>query len=269
MSMIAESTATSMSEALAEHTDLPDAVQAAIDFLIANGKAFSSGEVAREIRMLTDIRFSVLTVGQMLREWFYANTMPSYDDGDGEPVYPCKVPRTTVGLFPDRTPEGQEVFVYAFDEEDGADHDFEVYIPVPGSKAGDPEPDPSDDVEDEPEPKLPAAPAGTAPASTAPAGTVDAGKAKVLSDRRLQIPRKAVEVLLHSTGQPLRGGLPVHVAITAEEAVVALNPFLGSTPHAVNQTRGRVHFASTTSTQFVPGTTYEIKATSAGLVITL
>ena len=271
MSMIAQSTATSASEALKGSLDLPSAVTALLDYTIANGKPFSSGEFARELRLgLPDLHFSVLTVGSILRDWFYAGTMPSYDDGDGEPMYPAQVPRTTVGLYPDRTPEGQRVFVYACEDEDGFEHDFEVYIPTPGDDSGD-EPDPADDVEDEPEPLLGAAPVGTVPSATKalpPSAALSAGVAKVLTDRRLQIPRKALDTLCHATGQSLRGGVAVHVAIEDDEALIALNPFVGSVPHVVNHTRGRVHFAST-GAPFVPGATYLIEVTSAGLVITL
>jgi hypothetical protein len=268
MSMIADSNATSTSEALQGIADLPDAVQAVIDYFITNGKPFSSGETAREIRLHTDIRFSVLTVGGILRDWFYADTMPSYDDGDGEPMYPAIVPRTTVGLYPDRTPADQKVFVYACEEEDGQEHEFEVYIPLPGADPSDIDPDPEDEVEDEPEPVLSAAPVGTVPVATLPSLPSNGLVANVIADRRLQIPAKAVEALCHATGQAFRGGMPVHVAIETDKALVALNPFLGSVPHIVNHTRGRVHFAST-GVAFVPGTKYPVSVTSAGLVVTL
>ena len=78
-----------------------------VAYWVSKGECFSSGEVSAAIREhLPNLQFSVLSVGAHLRESFYAQTMPGYDDGMGGTEQPVQVSRVTEGLYPDRTLPG-------------------------------------------------------------------------------------------------------------------------------------------------------------------
>ena len=113
-------------------TDWRAAAEATIEYLIAEGQCFSSGEVARWLRICEpSLMFSVPSLGVYIRDLFDNQNMPQYpDDGWGQPVYPSQVPRTTQGFT--RTPAGIEVMVYCPDQQEGFAHGFEVDIPKPG-----------------------------------------------------------------------------------------------------------------------------------------
>jgi len=293
--VIATSDASSIQEALQGSDDWRTVLTQLVAYLISAGEAFSSGECAAHMRIeRPDLRFSVLTVGSMLRDDFHTGVMPCYDDGTGNAVFPMQVPRVTEGKYPDRTAAGVEVFVYAFEQDDGEAHEFEVFIPTPGEDLSQGIPDPVTTTTPAPAPPLQAAPAGTAP-TTAPgtqAATVDgkgkvgpkavtlSGKAasgplhaSVHTDGRLCISRSALEAYSHATGSSMRGGDPVHVLVTDKAAMVALEAFVGdggtkSKEYDIALTRGRVLFPSASS-PFTVGDRFPITVTGAGLVVDL
>lgn len=91
-----------------------------INARVRGGVCFSSGEVARTLRLSDpSLRFSVLRVGDFIRELFDNDTLPKYGMYGG--VYPVQVSRYTE--------DGVEVFVYGPTKEDCENHNFEVDIP--------------------------------------------------------------------------------------------------------------------------------------------
>lgn len=257
-------TDTSIKAALDGHADWHPAANALVDHLIAEGECFSSGEVARWMRIhRPDLRFSVPTLGEHVRDLYYAGSMPQYpDDGYGVPMPPTQVPRTTQGLC--RTPAGIQVFVYCPEAQKGFAHNFEVDIPTPGGAAT---------VYPNPPPVQ------TQPASGAPTIQITGAsnvplvalKATVQQDRRLQVPRSAFEAFVHFCGIPMKGGDPVYVLIEADKAVITLaDPGNGAKPYDLTRDRGRVSFPAMPGTQpFEPGDVFMVNIAPAGLTVDL
>ena len=103
---------------------------ALIDYRIGTDQCFSSGEVAREMRLYRpDLVFGVGELGEHIRQSHSGQALASYDDGFDE-VYPVTVTRSTTGKG--RTPAGVSVVVYAKTPAEAQQHDFEVDIPPPG-----------------------------------------------------------------------------------------------------------------------------------------
>lgn len=101
-----------------------------IDYRIGTDQCFSSGEVARDLRLYRpDLVFSVRELGEHVRQQHQAQAMSSYDDGFDE-IYPLSEQRTTTGKG--RTPAGLSVVVYGKTQAEAQQHDFEVDIPPPG-----------------------------------------------------------------------------------------------------------------------------------------
>ena len=211
-----------------------------IHWLVANGRCFSSGEIAHYIRIhRPDVQFSVTALGDAIRDWYYGQEMPAYDTG-----YPAMVPRTTEGKY--RTAAGVPVFVYAPSEAEGLAHDFEVDVPMP------PEVRPR-----------PATHTQTITGTNKPQGEV---RAVVRSDRRCVVPRSAFEFFVHTTGRTIRIGTdPVHIDFVGSEVRITLDPTPTSTPYHLWAGRGRVAFAG--KTPFTPGDTFPIYATPTALVV--
>jgi hypothetical protein len=103
---------------------------ALVDYRVGTDQCFSSGEIAREIRLYRpDLVFGVGELGEHVRKQHGAQALASYDDGFDE-VYPISVTRATTGRG--RTPAGVQVVVYGKTQSDAQQHDFEVDIPPPG-----------------------------------------------------------------------------------------------------------------------------------------
>jgi len=253
------------------HTDWRSAVSALITQWASIGRPYSSGEVAACVREhRPDLRFSVLTVGETLREAFYAGTLPGYDDGTGTGcfVQPVQIPRFTEGLYPDRTPAGVQVFVYAQDADDATDHPFEVFIPKPGETQAD----------------APAvAPTQTSMAAADPTGktptpvTIFGAKialdpnaltASVHKDGRVCITRTVFEAAVSLSGKPMRGGDPVWV--TQDPSTLKVHLDDPNDPKAVVYSlvpdRGRIRVTSQdTQRPFLSSEVFKVKI-DAGLV---
>ncbi|MEL6344657.1 MAG: hypothetical protein AAFV53_16190 [Myxococcota bacterium] len=121
---------TTLKHIIENDPDWKKVAMAFVNYRIGTDQCFSSGEIARELRVYRpDLVFGVGELGEHLRAQHQAKTMASYDDGFDE-IYPIKVQRQTTGKG--RTPAGIQVVVYAKDPADAQNHDFEVDIPPPG-----------------------------------------------------------------------------------------------------------------------------------------
>ena len=265
-------------------TDWCSVVKALLSFWIESGRCFSSGEVAACLREHNpSLRFSVPRLGETVRDMFYNQLLPQYasdgvpDDGTGTstpsgPVYPCQVARVTEGLFADRTPANVQVFVYGPNSADCYEHPFEVFIPRPKADGT------METQADAPAVTVtpPASPTVQAKKVVKILGVQAAKTALVATvrkdDLRLVVPRAAFELAVGLGGQPMRGGDPVFVKVTTNEAVITLtDPGDGVTKsHSLTSSSGRVAFYSADpATPFAPGDSYPVKVTAGCLTIDL
>ena len=248
------------------------AVVNVVNALVANDQCFSSGEVVRILRIVDpSLNFSVKSVGVSMREAFFRGEMPPYDLEDGQ-TFPLQVSRTCQGLFPDRTPAGQMVFVYGSTDESCEEHEFEVFTPVPNQ----------DLTQVDSRDKAPATPAQP----VAPKGPLTTDKdaevvvlqgkevkatltAKVTAESRLYIPRKAFEHHAFLRGKGMRGGDAVYISNSSEEVVISLAPIQDGTEFTLEATRGRVKVPNSTGAPFAPDDEYEIVITADDIRIVL
>jgi hypothetical protein len=272
---------------IAKSQDWQEAVRDLIEYRVVNGLCFSSGEIAAVLRThrMADLRFSVLRLGEYVRDLFYAGLMPQYavedDNGDVEEVSPLQVSRYTKGIG--RTPAGQEVFVYGPTQEACDDHDFEVDIPIPpgvkpaplpggtamqhqGQTAHLGAPAPSG------YPTQIAAAVNPVPAQAAVKAAQATLTVKVISDCRCVVYRNVFEAWVHYAKKTMRAGAPVYIRFENDKAFVSLDdPPQGDA--AIHQLHtgsrpGRVFFASPKA-PFTPGDEYGIELTDDALVVDL
>lgn len=248
---------------------------------------YSSGEIAAFLRTeAPKLKFSVTKIGEHVRDAYWAGTLPEYNDGmggTGGTVAPVQVEQRTSGSG--RTPAGQPVFIYGADQGACLAHDFEVDIPLPPGVS------PRQQSQQAPQgtqyvqppggtqyvspPAQVSGPTPSAPALPGPTPgkviqPINQGSmsliAKVISDRRVLVPRSAFEAYLYASGKAMRAGDSVFVDIDADGATISLD----STPTAKQLTiqadRGRLLFAHP-SDPFNPGTTYTIKVDKTGVFI--
>ena len=110
--------------------DWKKVAMAFIDYRVGTDQCFSSGEIARDIRLYRpELIFGVRELGEYVRSQHQSGAFASYDDGFDE-IYPISVQRTTTGVG--RTPSGLSVIVYAKTNAEANQHSFEVDIPPPG-----------------------------------------------------------------------------------------------------------------------------------------
>lgn len=218
-----------------------------IRWLVTNDRCFSSGELAHYIRRhRPDMTFSVLDLGNQVRDWYYNRDMPSYDSG----LYPAMVPRTTEGCY--RTQAGVRVFVYAPTDAEGRAHDFEVDVPLPQATVGQP-------------PRLPPSDPATITGSRR---TDNDLVAVVRADRRCVVPRSAFEFFVHATGRSIRIGTdPIYITFASDEVRITLDPTPTSTPYHLWAGAGRVAFAASKGIVFTPGQRFPVYASPAALVV--
>ena len=222
-----------------------DAVCTLIDDHVNDGTCFSSGELARAIRLARpDFRFAVTELGEFVKDLFHQGAI------DYSGVSAVQVPRRTTGRS--RTPAGTEVFVYAPNPQVGGGHDFEVEIPRPGFTPTDLER------------KRFAAAAAQANAEMI---------ATVHGDGRLCIPRRAFEQLSHATGVAMRGNDRIWIGVESD-APVTLRVYLeqrdGCSAYALQPERGRVRFSAPDELpKFMPGARFAIVVDGEGLRIDL
>lgn len=252
----------------------PDWRQAVLDLLTfwtSIGRCFSSGEVASALRVhRTDLRFSVPNLGEYLRDCFYGGQLPRYpdaDDGTGtmQPVPVTMSPRYTVGLYPDRTPAGTQVFVYGPEVGACDTHEFEVFIPNPAI---------GETMASAPTPATPV----PQPVRGQPRGPVTIGgnktpignvEATVWPDLRLCVPRSAFEACVHLAGTPIKGGDPVFVTFTKTDVTISLDdPGANSLRYDLWTNQGRVAFTNPVA-PFTSGTKYKLEIEAGKIIVRL
>ena len=231
-----------------------DAVFTLLDHYGQTGRCFSSGELARELRLARpDFRFAVTQLGEFVKDLFHEGAI-EYRDASGVVSPAVQVPRRTSGRS--RTPANTEVFVYAPSPIHGHTHDFEVEIPRPGF------------TPTAHERQLFAAAAAQASAEMV---------ATVHGDGRLCIPRRAFEKLSHATDVSIRGGDTVWVEIvtnlhsgTGETLRIYLEQRDGCLAYGLSPERGRVRFTAPGDLPpFNPGARFHIHIDGRGLSIVL
>jgi hypothetical protein len=279
-------------EYLRTATDWQEAVTELLTFWAKEGRPYSSGEVAACIRQhRSDLRFQVPALGALLRDLFYGNSMPQYDDdGDGNGACsPVQRSRFTVGKYPDRTPADREVFVYGPCVEVCDEHEFEVYIPRPGGV-----------MADAPLSAVPAPCSTTAPGSQAHADAQAAYVQKTLSaqktliagaksklgtsdyvarvrqetrqEPRMYLGRPIFEALCHMSGTPIRAGQPVYVKVEMDTKVTITltDPANGARPCNISTEAGCVLFSSgDTENPFPCGKYFKVTVSPTEITIDL
>ncbi|MDB4278243.1 hypothetical protein N9917_01435 [Deltaproteobacteria bacterium] len=254
--------AQTISDALTNAQDWRSAANSLCDWYIEHNRCFSSGEIAREIRInRPDIAFSVRTLGEHMRDLFYSGGMKDYEDGYGDTQYPAQVPRTTQGIG--RTPSGVEVFVYCPETAEGFAHGFEVDIPAPPARRQ-PQNAPQSAPAQASQPKQPRS------GVSIKANANGSLSATVFNDRRLCISRGTFEVFVHKTGRPLRGGDPVHIQFDGSKVKITLDPDPNglSMSYDLASSRGRVLFPSQGS-PFSPGDSFTVTVDKDALTVDL
>ena len=260
---IATSLAPDPGNAIQACPDWQSAVHSLLNYLIQENACFSSGEVAAALRTFRpDLVFSVLSVGEFLRDMFYTDMLPSYEDNMGDEVYPVQVSRITQGIG--RTKAGIMVFVYGIDRDTADGHDFEVDIPLPGNQAtlnpdtGMPQAYPTPDGHIE----------VMAP-TTLSSENAGLPMAYVANDTRCYLPRKVVDAYFHIIGQTVQRGTKAYVYINEEgDAVVTADPTPGAHEYALWATTGRVAFYHP-DTPFREGTNYDVHVSQFGVIVKL
>lgn len=282
---------------IASASDWRTAVTDLIAFLVANGRCFSSGEVAAYLRTYRpDLAFRVSGVGDYIRDAYDNGTIPNYDDGQGNSVYATQVPRTATGIartldgrtVTTKTPVGQPVFVYARDGGEGFAHDFEIYVPDfddPTAQRATLYTGPAPvqpTVQAIPQTSVPSGFSATVSAPpSASVGILITGTlskddltAYVRPDRRLCVPRAAFEAFVNLTGIPLRGGPqgdPVYVGLDGSKMVITRDTPAGASAvqaYHLWATRGRIA-VDMTGTKVSPGDKYKITVSANDLMVDL
>lgn len=235
---------------LAQERTWQDGVCTLIDHHTATDACFSSGELARDLRLeRPDFRFAVTELGEFVKDLFHQGAV-EYSDRHGRVTAAVQVPRRTDGRS--RTPAGTEVFVYAPTPARGQAHDFEVEIPRPGFS-----------------PTAAERQRFAAAVAQANAEMV----ASVHGDGRLCIPRRAFEQLSHATGASIRGGdqIWIGVELGARDTLrVYLEQREGCSAHGLQRDRGRVRFTAPNPVPgFAPGSRFAIEVDGDGLSIVL
>jgi hypothetical protein len=238
---------------LAHERTWQDAVCTLIDHFCASERCFSSGELARIVRIeRADLRFAVTELGEFVKDLFHQGAI-EYRDRHGRVTIAVQVPRRTVGRS--RTPAGTEVFVYAPSPALGRDHDFEVEVPRPTFTPTDLE----------------------RHRFAAAAAQANAEMfASVHGDGRLCIPRRAFEQLSHASGVAIRGGDEVFLELgtDAHGRREVLRVYLSARPgcfaYGLSPERGRVRFSAPGGLPgFVPGERFPITVENDALCIVL
>lgn len=242
--------------------DWRTAVSSLLNFWISQDRCFSSGEVAATLRThRPDLKFRVGGIGEFIRDNFHNQGLASYPDNGNGPNYPYQSLRIAQGLYPDRTQAGTEVYVYGPDSMAISNHEFEVYIPLPGQTLDDaPAVDPM--IANTPAPSV------AAVVSTRLANSDIL--AKVWPDGRLCVPRSAFEAAVYISGSALHGGEPVFVKQTDTKVTVLLTDPNDSEykSYMVTNSGGRIAFPNPTK-PYVHGNAYSCKIEKGKITVDL
>jgi hypothetical protein len=208
-----------------------------IQWLVKNDRCFSSGEIALYLRThRPEVVFSVLTLGDQLRNWYYGKELPPYDAG-----YPTMVSRE----FLDAEGKPRKVFVFAPSESAGRAHDFQVKVPLPAEVR-------------ERAPKVKPEP-------------VEEFVATIRSNRRCVVPRGAVERHIHLHGTPFQVEEdPIFLTYLADGDVwLSLDSSPGAVPVFLWSGGGRVQFpAPKGHPGYEPDTVVALDVSSKGIRVT-
>jgi hypothetical protein len=258
--------------------DWRKAVVLVVNELVQHGTCFSSGEIARCLRIVDPtLAFKVTGIGEYVRDAFYTNQMGGYDI-NGTPAAPVQIGRTAQGLFPNRTPAGQLVFVYGPDQPACDAHPFEVYIPLPGEGLDQiKQTDQQGGTTAPTAPPQAAADSGSACVPSVPNPIIVPPPAKAVSlagkaikkdllatvtdECRLYVSRDTFEQFVFLRGQPMRGGDPVYVRGDKDEVIITLDAQPGASQFTLEATRGRVKVPNGTGAPFKPGDKYRVTVT--------
>lgn len=251
MTTTSASTLETQTPSLANERTWQDAVCTLIDHHCQTDGCFSSGELARVLRLeRADFRFAVTELGEFVKDLFHQGAV-EYRDRHGRVTRAAQVPRRTDGQS--RTPAGTEVFVYARTPVLGSAHAFEVEIPRPGFN-----------------------PTALERQRFAAAEAIANAEmiASVHGDGRLCIPRRAFEQLSHATGVSIRGGDQVWIAVELGHRCSNLRVYLeqrdGAQAHELSTERGRVRLSAPAQLPgFTPGARFAIEVVRDALLVTL
>lgn len=234
-----------------------------IEALTKTDECYSSGGIARYLRLYSDYKFSVLSVGAYLRDQFMTDLLPLYIDNSRGDAPPVQYSRICEGRFPDRTPQGQLVFVYGPDQDAAEAFDFEVCIPKPG-----------DTVADDPQPQFvsvkPIHPAASVTTGAPTPLTSKTHNVKVHNCGRLCVPRQIFEDALHQGGKAFRAGDPVYISSEGTTAVLSLATLNDPNEKVLSLTKdkGRVRFFCPLQNKtFTAGDVYKAKILSNGNIV--
>lgn len=284
MTIVAPATTGTPSSVIAAATNFREALIALVQWLVANGRCFSSGECCAYIRTYRpDMVFSAATLGEYLRRWFDNDpnpqypvppAFPEYDLGLGMTSYPTQVARTTSGVartldgrtVATRTPPNITVFVYAPDSSAGYAHDFEVYVPDPRDPQGlNIQPYTGSPIKAPITVSTPSTTPGQPAVVTAKPSPAQSNQiigrlsnadltAYVASDAsgstspRVTVPRAAFEAWVNVSGQPLMGGPngdPLYVTVDGRKLVITRTASATSTEYRLWNNRGRLALPAT------------------------
>lgn len=231
-------------------TNSPDWESAVADYITCTtqlGQPFTSGHVTTILRVYRpELRFKHADIGEKCRDLFYDGEI------DFSGVSAVQEPRVCAGLG--RTPAGTTVFVYAPDQESAIEFPFELDIPDPGAGL-------TQMPQEHPiQPHVQVTPALPSPADM---------KATVLSDRRLCIPRAALEGLLHATGRSFRADQRVWVRFDGspfDKAIITLDQQPNAVDYGVQASRGRIIFSKAGDGQFNHGDIFAVAVDGDSLV---
>ncbi len=262
-------TPASPQEAIAQSDDWQTAVTDLIDYYTAHDMCFSSGEVARELRLhRPDFRFSVFWVGDRVRDLFYSAAIlykvqgNTGGDEKATAVPAFQVTRITEGLFPLRTPAGLPVFVYGPHPSLCEKHSFEVEIPQP------PRSQPPNDWETNKPPEEDEDEEWTEDERAQSHSRGDF-TVRIHADKRMCFTRPIMDAFFHATQKPYQAGTSVHLRIDdASKVVVTLNATADTAEYQLNISRGRVLYPSP-GKPFNPGDLFKVDITPTAIIVGL
>lgn len=239
---------------IAGSNDWQDATCLLIDYITNEMQPFSSGGLVAALRThRPDFRFGQHGLGSFVKDLHWRGSIMY----NGQPA--LQVPRTTDGAG-GRTPAGVDVFVYAENQHDGDDFDFEIDIPTGGQFSQQGVAGQGTQQKAAPRQK---------PAKKAHNFGNDDLFASVQKDSRMRIPRGAFEEFSRKSGHSLRSGDAVYVKVDNDTITVSFDQNSGGTSYALNQNRGAIRFASNTGNSFLTGSTYPIEVGSNSMTIDL
>lgn len=241
-------TQNNLQQILQSTNDWQDAACKVIDVYTSEGRPFSSGEIARELRVhRPDLVFSQYNLGNFIKDLHW-NQSIRYTDAVGNPIYAFQVPRITTGKW--RSPAGSQVFVYSPTIATGAVHDFEVEIPEPPSKQT------NNVVQFNNNTRVPV--------------SVEKGFATVQGDNRMRMPRCVLDEFSHLSGLSIRPTDNIYVKVENDKIYLSFLNSPNFSVFSVTHDKGAMKFYSPDmNVKFTPGERYPVEVTKNEIIINL